>query len=174
MATELKTVYDKLKSIKTNLVKSNYSRRTKVYLQQKLNEATQLRRQFDGCMLILSQQIERKQLKSPVLVEIQAYCDLIRQIYIEIEGICSKEYCSPSHSIVEGIDSESIDMASFDFKIATSLLPVMTGDENITKDLIDAIELYSSTLNDQGNNMLINFIKNALKSKCKTKVIKYL
>ncbi|KAF9795376.1 hypothetical protein SFRURICE_004748 [Spodoptera frugiperda] len=158
MATELKTIHDKLKNIKTNLVKSNYSRRTKVFLQQKLSEATQLRSQFDDCMLILSQQIERKQLKSQVLVEIQAYCDSIRHIYIDIEDICSKEYCPPSHKIVEGVERKSIDMASFDFKVATSLLPVMTGEENVTKNLIDAIELYSSTLNEQGIDMLIKFV----------------
>ncbi|KAL4718602.1 hypothetical protein ACJJTC_000143, partial [Scirpophaga incertulas] len=49
-------------------------------------------------------------------------------------------------------------MSVFDFKTAVALIPVMTGDENVTKNLIDSIELYSSTLNKEGKNMLIQFI----------------
>ncbi|CAH2108917.1 unnamed protein product [Euphydryas editha] len=49
-------------------------------------------------------------------------------------------------------------MESFNYRTAVALLPVMNGDENVTKSLIDAIELYSSSLTKEGKEMLIKFI----------------
>lgn len=49
-------------------------------------------------------------------------------------------------------------MESFSLKTAVALLPVMNDTENVTKQLISAIELYSSMLNDKSKPILINFI----------------
>lgn len=38
-------------------------------------------------------------------------------------------------------------MAEFDMKTASSLLPVMTGDEKVTKKLIDSFKFYSQEYN---------------------------
>lgn len=157
MAIEIKCVYEKLKQIKENLVKLSYVRRTKSLLQQKLNEAFQLRNEFEAYSQIVLEQIENKQIQGKVLDDIQTYCDLIGDLYIQIEEFCSKDYSSFQSSI-QGVESNSSNMANFDFKTAVSLLPVMTGNESVTLSLIDAIELYSPTLNDQGNTMLINFV----------------
>ncbi|CAG9762616.1 unnamed protein product [Ceutorhynchus assimilis] len=49
-------------------------------------------------------------------------------------------------------------MASFDLKVAVSLLPIMDDTENTTQKLIDAIELYDSMLNNEGKPLLIKFV----------------
>ncbi|XP_073948962.1 uncharacterized protein [Choristoneura fumiferana] len=46
----------------------------------------------------------------------------------------------------------------FDLKTAVSLLPTMTGDENVTKQLISSIEMYDTMLKDTAKTTLINFI----------------
>lgn len=152
MADEIKNIYARLRNIKDNLVKLSYPRRTQTVLQQKLNEAIQLRIQFDECMLLILEQTKLSNIESNVLEEIQSYCDLFKDSYEQIESFCSKSWCTE-------VDlSNQNTMASFDFKTAVSLLPVMTGDEAVTKSLIDAIELYSSTLQESSKAMLINFV----------------
>ncbi|OWR41176.1 hypothetical protein KGM_202838 [Danaus plexippus plexippus] len=49
-------------------------------------------------------------------------------------------------------------MTEFDMKTATSLLPVMTGEEEMTKKLIDAIEFYSQNLKKEYESLLISFV----------------
>lgn len=46
----------------------------------------------------------------------------------------------------------------FDIRVAASLLPSMDGTEEATKQLIDAIELYSEMLDDNGKLFLIKYI----------------
>ncbi|XP_061704571.1 uncharacterized protein LOC133515938 [Cydia pomonella] len=53
-------------------------------------------------------------------------------------------------------------MEKFDLKTAVHLLPVMTGEEDITKKLIDSIELYKSMLDQDSIPKLVNFILGAL------------
>ncbi|KAI5633732.1 hypothetical protein NE865_13566 [Phthorimaea operculella] len=49
-------------------------------------------------------------------------------------------------------------MATFDLKTAVGLLPVMTGEEEVTKKLISSIELYDSMLDAAGKTQLIQFV----------------
>lgn len=49
----------------------------------------------------------------------------------------------------------------FDLRTASSLLPLMDGTEDTTKQLIDAIELYSEMLTDDGKKLLINYVLKA-------------
>ncbi|KAL0860129.1 hypothetical protein ABMA27_010436 [Loxostege sticticalis] len=46
----------------------------------------------------------------------------------------------------------------FDLKIAISLLPAMTGQEKVTKQLIDSILLYKSMISTSAENQLIQFV----------------
>ncbi|KAG5860846.1 hypothetical protein JTB14_014026 [Gonioctena quinquepunctata] len=52
----------------------------------------------------------------------------------------------------------------FDLGTAASLLPVMDGTENVTKQLIDSIELYDALLDDAGKKLLTNYILKTLLS----------
>ncbi|KAJ3657722.1 hypothetical protein Zmor_009506 [Zophobas morio] len=49
----------------------------------------------------------------------------------------------------------------FNLKTATSLLPLMNGNESVTKQLIDAIELYDSLLDNDGKQALTNYVLKA-------------
>ncbi|XP_073959806.1 uncharacterized protein [Choristoneura fumiferana] len=54
-------------------------------------------------------------------------------------------------------------MADFDLKIALSLIPSMTDDEVVIKQLIDSVEYYDTMLKDDSKKSLINFVlKNRL------------
>lgn len=46
----------------------------------------------------------------------------------------------------------------FDLKTAASLLPTMDDTEDVTKQLIDAIQLYNEFLDNPGKNLLINYV----------------
>ncbi|CAH2083624.1 unnamed protein product [Euphydryas editha] len=49
-------------------------------------------------------------------------------------------------------------MAKFDLKTAVSLIPVMDGSEDMTKRIIDSIDLYSSMIEATEQSSLINFV----------------
>ncbi|KAF9406031.1 hypothetical protein HW555_013449 [Spodoptera exigua] len=49
-------------------------------------------------------------------------------------------------------------MTEFDMKTASSLLPVMTGEEECTKKLIDALEFYSQNIKKEHESLLISFV----------------
>lgn len=159
MAIEIKNVYLKLKQIKDNLGKLSYARRTKSVLNQKLAETLELRNKFEEYLPIILDQIENKQIQGQVLEEVQTYCDLIKDLYIQIEEFCSKDYSSYQNS-AQGVERVTTSMANFDFKTAVSLLPVMpsSSDEGTTLNLIDAIDLYSASLSKEGRDMLIKFV----------------
>ncbi|XP_044755434.1 uncharacterized protein LOC123322034 [Coccinella septempunctata] len=46
----------------------------------------------------------------------------------------------------------------FDLRTASSLLPAITNEEESVLQLIDAIELYTDMLDDQGKKSLINYV----------------
>ncbi|CAG9784095.1 unnamed protein product [Diatraea saccharalis] len=154
MADEIKELSNKIKILKDNLIKLSYAKRTENVLNQKLIEAKRLRHRFDECMILVLEKIENKQIESKVLKDLQSYCDFIKNTYDQIETCCSKTYISECTGVLESKTT----MTTFDFKTAVSLMPVMTGDEAVTKSLIDAITLYNSTLNEEGKNMLIQFV----------------
>lgn len=55
-------------------------------------------------------------------------------------------------------NSDSNMTDKFDLKTAASLLPAMDGSEDSTKQLIDAIELYSELLDNNSHKLLINYV----------------
>ncbi|XP_063367642.1 uncharacterized protein LOC134656055 [Cydia amplana] len=60
---------------------------------------------------------------------------------------------------------------SFDVKTAIALLPVMTGQEDTTKQLIDGIIMYSSIINSETQQVLIEFVlKTRLSSSAKLRL----
>ncbi|XP_063359875.1 uncharacterized protein LOC134649088 [Cydia amplana] len=60
---------------------------------------------------------------------------------------------------------------SFDVKTAIALLPVMTGQEDTTKQLIDGILMYSSIINSETQQVLIEFVlKTRLSSSAKLRL----
>lgn len=80
----------------------------------------------------------------------------VNEISIRIESLFNKieDFCK-SNSTVEKLNTK---MEKFNLKTAVSLLPVMTGEEEVTKNLIDSIELYNSMIDGDSKPLLIQFI----------------
>ncbi|KAI5630744.1 hypothetical protein NE865_16541 [Phthorimaea operculella] len=62
-------------------------------------------------------------------------------------------------------------MAKFDLKVALSLLPVMNDKEDITRELIDSIEYYSTSIDEASGKDLVTFVlKTRLSQSAKLKL----
>lgn len=135
MEAKLIDNYSELKLIREYIVKLGPSRRT--------TESKSFMRRFADATCILN---NCKQILS---------C-LSRPINQEILDLYNK-----IESLYSNILTFNPTMAEskFDLKTAVSLLPKMNGDEAVTQDLIDAIELYDSMLSDDSDRKpLINFV----------------
>lgn len=55
-------------------------------------------------------------------------------------------------------ETDKMALSNFDLKTAISLLPIMTGQEQVTTQLIDSIQLYGSMLNDDAKKQMIEFV----------------
>lgn len=147
MAEDIISLYQELLHIKTYLSKLGPDRRTPSVQVRKLEEAETLYGKFDCLVLKLNEQTKVKALDSKSLNYLQKLCVDIPLLYSKIKSYCER-----------GTTSTETKMESFNLKTALSLLPVMTGDENITKQLISSIELYESMLESSGKTALINFV----------------
>lgn len=146
MGDKLVKFRDSLKEIKIYLVKIGPDRRSKGdILNKKLNEARSVYSNVKEVIKAINVNIEKSEYSELDITLINDIIKEIKQIFSEILKFEDKT------------DSDCI-MSSFDLKVAVSLLPVMSSDENITKQLIDAIELYDSMLDNGGRAQLINFV----------------
>lgn len=163
MALELRPIFNQLLNLKANLVKLSYPNRTKSTLDKKLQEAENLVVQFNSVVDILSDQIKAKLLSPNISLEIKDLCEKTEQIFNDI-----KIFCSQNYSQGQGQEPK---MADFNLKVALSLLPSMTDTEINTKEIIDGIEYYSSTLKAEARPELISFVlKTRLSQSAKLKL----
>jgi hypothetical protein len=170
MSVDLQDIFKELKIIKEYLVKLNYERRTSEVLNAKLEEAFLIYSQYIKVSVDLQEQIDRKKITGASLLDVQNYCDHIKSLYKQIEEFCHKTYTSPNIGAKSegGIKSK---MGDFNLKIALSLIPSMTDDQAVIRQLIDSIEYYDSTLTSDAKPQLINFVlKNRLSQVGKLKL----
>lgn len=146
MAELLLEVNEKLKIIKENLVKLNQSRRVKTVVKPKLEEANIIYTEFNSRNELIEEKIKNNEIKGTDLVIINKLILAIKTTYSQIVEFCNKY-----------IETEST-MAAFDLKTAVGLLPVMTGEEEVTKKLISSIELYETMLDAATKPQLIQFV----------------
>lgn len=146
MICELNEIYDSFKNIKENLVKLSKTRRTEKILNEKLIESKILYDRYLTVSEKVEETIKSSEFKSSDLEYIRTVCSGIQTLYTKIVEFCN--------SSIEKANT----MEKFDLKTAVSLLPMMNGDEDVTKKLIDAIELYSSMLEKDSEKTLVNFI----------------
>lgn len=144
--SDIQDIHEKLRTIKGNLVKLSLVKRTQTLLQQKYSDAKDL---YDKYLLSrdeLNVSIDNGHFKQEDLESILVICEEIEAFYQKIQNIC----LASKHEIST--------MAEFDIKTASSLLPIMTGDEEVTKKLIDCAEFYSQNLKKEHEQLLISFI----------------
>lgn len=143
MAKKLEEYYDSLLEIRTYLVKIGPRRRQGSICSKKYNEANIILQSFDTELLVIGSNLGK--FSETELSLINKFTDQIKRLFEEIKFLCS------STKVIDN-------MESFSLKTAVALLPIMNDTENVTKQLISAIELYSSLLNDESKPILINFI----------------
>lgn len=96
-------------------------------------------------------------LPTDVSKELLFLCSCINKCYDKILKFEMESSSSNSQS-KDKSTTMSVPGEKFNLKTAVSLLPKMTGDEEVTSDLISAIELYDSMLADGDKATLINFV----------------
>ncbi|KAJ3655464.1 hypothetical protein Zmor_014595 [Zophobas morio] len=140
----IQKIYDELKSIRTYLIKIGSDRRNKgECLVRKVEEAKIVYLQlqtvithFDKDLNLYTEE-EVEQFKKSVAA--------VNKVYHEIL------------SFVKEKSTDFLKMA-FDLKVACNLLPIMNGKEDVTLQLLDAIELYDTMLDTNNKTNLINFV----------------
>lgn len=165
MADVLETLVTDLKEVRTYLIKIGEKRRKGNISVIKLGEANSLYSQFVSVVDHLKGEIESSKLSSTSANVINKNCAEFLNLYSEIVQLCSVAKCSEQLSIMEKD-------TMFDLKIALSLLPVMNDDDGITKQLIENIGYYESTLSKpQCKQNLITFVlKSRLSESAKLKL----
>lgn len=168
MTSILTGIRDNLQTIKSNLVKLTKERRTRETLDKKLDLANNYVQEFNKTLDQIRIQVKDGKIDSESVEQINILVKEINELYSRIKEFCSEEQ---NIELDPGETQPESTMAKFDLKTAVSLIPEMTGDESITKKLIDAIELYSSMLDDEGKKTLIQFVlKTRLTSNAKLRL----
>lgn len=143
---KLKEISDQLKKIRTYLIKIGPDRRQKGKVcREKFNEAKQNFGKLKPIIVTVNEQVKVSQYSRKEIAELNEFKSNIESIFLAITELTKVE-----------INSKI--MGSFDIRTATSLLPVMDDTENNTKQLIDAIDMYNSMLDDEDKAILITFV----------------
>lgn len=144
MDNALYEILKNLDYIKSNIVKLGPKRRFGENYNKKLTDAKLIYSKFKELLN-----------NSPKITcnETIFLCTTINECYAKILSF-EEETLIESENIIEYENMSE----KFCLKTATSLLPKMNDSESVTQELIDAIELYSSMLGDDGRQLLINFV----------------
>ncbi|XP_050555355.1 uncharacterized protein LOC126911581 [Spodoptera frugiperda] len=149
---ELLSISSKLKEIKDYLIKIGPVRRqTSDTAEQKVLLAQTEYCKLESILLDVQRKIENSELSPDSLKTINSIINNIHICYNKIISLCN--ITSKSSETLSKMAAES-----FNLKTAIALLPIMTDKEQDTKRLIDSIQLYSSMINDNTKNLLIEFV----------------
>lgn len=146
MADILHKLCRDIKDIRVYLIKIGKGRRQGNILTKKLSEANEIFSTFQSCIDRISTDVKAGHIKSSDSKVIDKYICEFRTLYTEVIQLCQFS------------DSDENTMSAFDLKVALSLLPLMTDEEANTKQLIDNIDYYASTLTSSDCKLLIDFV----------------
>ncbi|KAH9644992.1 hypothetical protein HF086_003322 [Spodoptera exigua] len=167
--SELQSIYNKLKDIKDYLVKVGPARRQKSdTVQNKIIEAQVVYSRLEFTSSDIRKKIENSEISADSLLTVNKLINDIHTLYNKILNlvICKDDSDSKESNKLSKMASDN-----FDLKSAIALLPVMTGQEHVTLQIIDSIQLYSSMLNENGKKQLIEFVlKTRLTSSAKLRL----
>lgn len=156
---DFKVILDDIVAFKRNLDKDNQSRRQNLQVTQQKkagldeieNRFTKLRADFNKGSDILD---PNKFKQAKVFVE-----------NIEEKINEANEILNDRLSFAVNLEKERENSSKmgekFDLKTAASLLPVLDGTDEATKQLIDCIELYKDMLDENGQKLLITYVLKA-------------
>lgn len=154
MAYTLEPLYEELKAIKTYLIKIGPDRRQGKILEKKLYEAEKVFEKYNEVIQLISNDIKKGKVGQNEKILIDKFCLDFVSLYKQIEELCSIGNTSNNSQ------NQDIKMESFNLKVALSLLPMITTENECSyKQLIDNIEYYSSLLvSDECKKNLIQFV----------------
>lgn len=152
MADVLQLLYKELKCIKTYLIKIGPKRRQGNIIEKKLYESKEIYDKYTDIIKEITDDIEKGKVGHNEKVLIDKFCIDFKSLYNQILDLCVMSSTSSS--------SEDTKMESFNLKVALSLLPMITTDNECTlKQLIDNVEYYSSLLaSGECKKKLIQFV----------------
>ncbi|KAL0860031.1 hypothetical protein ABMA27_010346 [Loxostege sticticalis] len=152
MEEKLITLHNEIKYIRDYLVKLESKRRSSNIKIEKLTRSTSLFEEFNEEYHVFIKNIKSLNLKEETVEYLYNLRLSVDTLYIKKKT----DLCSEPD--IESESEENTNMAKFELKTAISLLPVMTNDENVTKQLISNIELYDSMLEESAKPALIKFV----------------
>lgn len=144
----LNEILCELNYIKDNIVKLGPKRRVGNNFEKKISDAKRIYKKFKEILCNLPKAASN---------ELVLICTAINECYHKILSY-EEEDNSVFFDTVNNLSTVNMADEKFCLKTAVSLLPKMTGDETVTQELIDSIELYDSMLCDNGKKLLVNFV----------------
>lgn len=148
MNISLEQIYEKLKQVRTYLIKIGPSRREGNILETKLKEANDVFCEYSKWLLDFENKVKEGTIKSDEFPLYENYRKNFDLLYQEIKILCQPL-----------VKPQTSNMDSFNLKTALSLLPVISDDETSVKQLIDNIQYYNSLLTKpECKKNLIKFI----------------
>lgn len=160
MAESLSVLCNDLQTIRTYLCKLGPKRRQGEILTVKLNEADLVVQKFETLNYEVSELVKKGLIPTEEVTLFNKLSTRFNTLYSEILIYCQ-----------ESVEQSDTMGESFDLKTALTLLPVMSDDEIITKQLIDGIEYYNSVLKTDDQTKLIQFVlKSRLSQAAKLKL----
>lgn len=161
MFEQFEELLKELEKFKINLNKENKDRRYNLEVittrSRKLDILEEQFKQLETeYRLVSKEQIDTEKIIN-VIAQIRQNIRVSRDILLERKRNVDVSVNTDWLRLGDNTDFSSI-MERFDLKTASSLLPVMNDSETVTSQLIDAVELYSSMLDEVSQGFLINYI----------------
>lgn len=146
-------VYEDLNVFRRNLSKDNAERRLDLKVVRKNFAKLELiKNEFH----IATEEFNKDNHEPEIVLKARKYIDNIASKILSIEEALQERLNNINPS---DISVQSNNMTEkFDLRTAASLLPVMNNREEVTKQLIDAIELYDALLDDAGKKLLTTYV----------------
>lgn len=174
MSDNLNSFFKDLQDVRNYLIKLGAKRKTSNQTIVKKNNAEEIYKAFNNCLEILCSEENLENYSEAETSLIDSIAKKFNDLYEEILLLCTESVINNSSIASVGSEENIVIMAGekFDLKIALSILPILNDNEDVTKQLIESIEYYSSVLSDgECNNKLIPFIlKTRLSQKAKLKL----
>lgn len=146
-----KNIFEELRVFLRNLNKDSAERKNCLrVINKKISRVDEIESELTGLRVEFNCEKNDPELIKKVKVYVESSEDLIKNIRSILENRLKE---TPVNN------STPDNMATnFDLKTASSMLPSMDGTEDTTKQLIDAIELYDTLLNETGKPLLTNYV----------------
>ena len=152
---KFKYLCDKSRVFKRNIDKDNQLKReNSQVVNQKLIDLARMETELDSLKI----DFNKTPGNSEIVEQVKAHIIEINKLISESRSILIDRLRIILGNLAVSTDTlEVVTMGEkFDLRTAASFLPSMDGTEDVTKQLIDAIELYPELLDDNSKKLLIN------------------